>query len=232
MANAGFNAATDLFSMGTAWKVKSSTLNPSGSTAECPDSNGDITHRDGFGEAIAPSAEYVLVSDVTSLPNLGTVVTVDGKKVAIDKITIKTGKGTAPTATVTGKQVESNASTRRKYACGTISLTARHRAQDILGMIGSSTPSTLTESTFEFSVDVTVADPKGAIEASDVSNGKVVASFTHTVGDATAVTSPSVTGNAKVVSQPVAKSSPENDYVTYNYAVTDSLTGSETSASS
>ena len=34
MGNAGFNAATDIFSMGNDWGVRSSNENRSGSTAE------------------------------------------------------------------------------------------------------------------------------------------------------------------------------------------------------
>lgn len=229
MANGGFNTATDIFNMGAAWKVKSNTMNPSNSVAEAPDSIGDITHRDAYGERIAPSAEYVLVADVTSLPALGTVVTIDGKKVAINSISVKTAKGEAPTATVTGTQVEDSAATKRTYSCGTIKLSARHRAQDAVGYLGASAPSTLIDSTFNFTCDVTLADPKGVIEASDCSNGKVEAQYNHVSGDGTAITAPTVTGSAKVVSAPAAKGTPENDYITTGYSITDSLTGSDAS---
>lgn len=227
MSNAGFNAATDIFSMGAEWGVRSANENRSGSTAECPNSLGDITHRDQYADRVAPSAEYVLEDDVDKLPDLGTVVTIGNNKVAINSITVKTSKGAAPTASVSGVQVSSDATTKRTYACGTINLTARHRAQDILGLLGSTTPTTLTEATFTFSCDITLADPKGSIANFDVSNGKVVASYTHTTGDGSAVSAPSVTGNAKVVSAPVSKDSPENDYTTTTYAVTDSLTGTD-----
>lgn len=229
MANAGFNTATDLFNMGSAWKVKSSNINPSNSVAEAPDFIGDITHRDAYGERIAPSAEYVLVDDTDKLPALGTVVTIENKKVAINNISIKTAKGEAPTASVSGVEVESTAATKRTYPCGTIKLSARHRAQDVVGFLGATAPATLIDSTFNFTCDVTLADPKGVIEASDCSNGKVEAQYNHVSGDGTAITAPSVTGAHKVVSAPAAKSSPENDYVTTGYSITDSLTGSEPS---
>lgn len=225
--NAGFNAATDLLSMGTNWKVKNSGLNASGSMGECPNSLNDITHRDAYGERIAPSAEYELDADVTSLPDLGTVVTVGTKKVAVNSITIKTTKGVAVSASVSGVQVEDGAATKRTYSCGTIALSCRHRAQDILGLIGSTTPLTLTDATFAFTCDITLSEPKGVIENHDVSNGKVVATYTHTVGDATAVTAPTLTGNDAAVSAPVSKTSPENDYTTYAYSITKSLTGTD-----
>lgn len=224
--NAGFNASTDIFSMGSAWKVKSCNIGKSASVAECPNNMADITHRDVYAERIAPSAEYELVQDVTELPALGTVVTIDGKKVAINSISIKTSKGAAVTASVSGVQVADNATTKRTYGCGTIALTCRHRAQDI---IGSTTPATLTDATFAYTADVTVSEPKGVIENHDVSNGKLVASYTHTCGDGTEPTPATPTGTAAVVSQPVTKSSPENDYITTEYAVTKSLTGTEPS---
>lgn len=227
MSNAGFNAATDIFSMGADWGVRSANENRSGSTAECPNSLGDITHRDQYADRVAPSAEYVLEDDVDELPDLGTVVTIGNNKVAINSITVKTSKGAAPTASVSGVQVSSDATTKRTYSCGEIALSARHKAQDILGLLGSTTPATLTEATFTFTCDITLADPKGSIANFDVSNGKVVASYTHTTGDGTTVSAPSVTGNTKVVSAPVSKDSPENDYTTTTYAVTDSLTGTD-----
>lgn len=227
MSNAGFNAATDIFSMGADWGVRSSNENRSGSTAECPNSLGDITHRDSYAERIAPSAEYALEADVDELPDLGTVVTIGNKKVAINNIAVRTVRGTAVAATVSGVQVSDNATTKRTYSCGTLAISARHKAQDILGWLGQNTPSTLTEATFTFSCDITLADPKGNIANFDVSNGKVVAAYTHTVGDATAITAPAVTGTSKVVSAPVTKDSPENDYSTTTYSITDSLTGEE-----
>lgn len=227
MSNAGFNAATDIFSMGDVWGVRSSNENRSGSTAECPDSLGDITHRDSYADRIAPSAEYVLEKDTNGIPDLGTVVTIGSKKVAINSITVRTVRGTAPAATVSGVQVSDGATTKRTYGCGAIALSARHKAQDILGWLGLTPPTTLTEATFTFSCDITLADPKGAIANFDVSNGRVVAAYTHTTGDGTTVSAPSVTGDTRVVSAPVSKDSPENDYTTTTYSVTDSLTGEE-----
>jgi len=227
MGNAGFNAATDIFSMGADWGVRSSNENKSGSTAECPNSLGDITHRDSYAERIAPSAEYALEADVDELPDLGTVVTISEKKVAINSIVVRTVRGTAVAATVSGVQVSDGATTKRTYSCGTLAISARHKAQDILGWLGQNTPSTLTEATFTFSCDITLADPKGNIANFDVSNGKVVAAYTHTVGDGTAITAPAATGTSKVVSAPVTKDSPENDYTTTTYSITDSLTGEE-----
>lgn len=227
MANAGFNAATDLFSMGSAWKVKSSNLNKSASAAECPNNLGDITHRDAYGEKIAPTAEYELVSDVDTLPAPGTVISVGTAKVAISSITIKTTKGAPVTASVSGVQVEAAAVTKRTYSVGTIAISARHRAQDICGLYGNAMPTTVTESSVTFSADITVAEPQGNIVNHDVSNGKMVATFTHTCGTEVEAVAPTVSGNDAIVHQPVTKTSPENDYITYEVGVTKSLTGEE-----
>lgn len=225
--NGGFNAATDLFSMGAAWKVKSANLNASHSVAEAPNNDGDMTHRDVYADRIAPTAEYELAANVTSLPALGTVVTIDGKKVAIASIAISTSRGEAPTATVTGVQVEDTATTGRTYSCGTIDLKPRHKAQDITGFLASASIATLIGADFTFAADVTVGEPQGIIESSDVGNGRVEASYNHVSGDGTTVATPSVSGTSKVVSAPVSKTSPENDYTTFAYSVTDTLTGSE-----
>lgn len=227
MANNGFNAATDIFGFGSKWGVDDSQDNASGSVAECPNSDGDATHRDPHSQRIAPTAKYTLKQDVTSLPALGTVVTYKSKKVMLTKIVINTQQGVAPTAQVSGVEVEASATTRRTYSCGTLAISARHKAQDIIGVHGQSVPATITAATFTFEIDPSFADPKGVIEASDCHNGRVTAQFTHTSGTGAAISAPSVTGNAKVVSEPASETSPENDYVTTTYAILDSLTGSD-----
>ncbi len=229
MANKGFSAATDLFGMGDAWGVRSADLNKSGSVAECKNALGDVTHRDTYAERIAPSAEYVLLADVTALPALGGIVMVDGKSVMVTSIAITTAAGAAPTASVSGVQVQDGATAVRTYSCGTLALSKRHRAQDILGWLGDSAPETLTNATFTFSVESSLADPKGVVAASDCAGGKVEATFTFACGDGTAIVAPEISDAKKVVSAPVSKSSPENDYVTCTFSVTDTLTGTEAS---
>ena len=232
MANAGFNAATDIFNLGANWKVKTCELNASINTAECPNCFDDVTARDQYGERIAPTATYELAASVTVLPALGSVVTIDGKKVAIAQIVVRTAHGQYPQLTVTGTQVQAGASESvRTYACGTVTLVPRKHAQDILKWLGNATPDTLTEATFTFSADVTPSEPKGEIVNHDVSNGRCEAAYTHTSGTGEAPTVPSVSGS-RVVSAPSSKSSPENDYVTYAFSITDTLTGTDTQASS
>lgn len=226
MANGGFNAATDIFGLGAAFKVKTNQMNATGSLAECKDRFGDVTHRDRWGDRIAPTAEYEVADDVTELPALGGVVVIDGKSVAIASIVINTQIGAAPTVTVTGVQVQDGASAIRTYACPGVSVSPRHRAQDITGDLGATTPATLNSASFTFSADITIAEPQGVIIASDCSNGRYEASYTHAVGDGNPVNAPAVTGN-KVVSAPVSKTSPENDYTSYTYTVSGTLTGTE-----
>lgn len=228
MANAGFNAATDIFSMGAKWKVKNSSLNGSVSTAECPNRYNDVTHRDQYGEKIAPTATYECVDDVDELPDIGSIVTIDSKKVAIQKIVVTTAKGAAPTADVTGVQVQSGATEVRTYSCGTVAISPRHRAQDVTGDLGNSTPDTLTGATFTFEANVQPSEPKGEIVNHDVSNGRYEAAYTFTSGTGTPPSAPTVSGS-KVVSGPVTPVHPENDYVTYSLSVTDSLTGTDAS---
>lgn len=230
MANAGFNAATDIFSMGANWKVKTSSMNASVNTGECPNRYDDVTHRDQYGQKIAPTATYELAAAVTSLPALGSIVTIDTKKVAIQRLAVRTAHGQFPTLEVTGVEVESGATAKRTYACGTIALEPRRRAQDILGLLGSSTPDTMTEANFTFEADVQPSEPKGEIVNHDVTNGRYEAEYTHTSGTGTPPSSPTVSGT-QVVSAPISKTSPENDYTTFGYTIIDSLTGTDASSS-
>ena len=229
MRNAGFNAATDIFGLGNSFRVKGANLNKSCSTAECKNYLGDVTHRDQHGERIAPTADYELAAEIDKIEFLGKVVEIDGKTVAVESVSINTAVGSAPTISVSGKQIEDGGKTKRTYDCPAIKLTPRHRAQDITGDLGEKTPETLTAASFTFAVDITIAENKGEIAASDCSNGRYEANYTHTVGDGSEVAAPTVTG-AKVVSAPVSKSMPENGYVEYTYAINGTLTGKEATA--
>lgn len=227
--NAGFNAATDIFSLGDAFAVKGANLNKSCSTAECKNYLGDVTHRDQHSERIAPTAEYELLEEITEIDFLGKVIEIGGKTVAIESVSVNTAVGSAPTISVTGKQIEDGGTAKRTYECPAVKVTPRHRAQDITGDLGETTPATLTSASFTFSVDITTAENKGEISASDCSNGRYEASYTHTVGDGSEVTAPAVSGS-KVVSAPVSKNMPENGYVEYTYAINGTLTGEEATA--
>lgn len=231
MSNAGFNAATDIFSLGENWKVKDCNLNASVNTAECYNRFDDVTHRDQYGEKIAPTATYEIAAGAKSLPALGSLVTIDGKQVAISQIVVRTAHGQYPTMEVSGVQVQSGASKAvRTYDCGTVAIQPRKHAQDILKWLGDSTPDTLTEATFTFSANVLTSEPQGVIVNHDVSDGRCEAQYTHTSGTGTAPTVPAVSGS-KVVSSPSSKSSPENDYVTYAFSITDTLTGTDITSS-
>ena len=74
------------------------------------------------------------------------------------------------------------------------------------------------------------AEPKGEIVNHDVTNGRYEAEYTHTSGTGTPPSSPTVSGT-QVVSAPISKTSPENDYTTFGYTITDSLTGTVASSS-
>lgn len=231
MANAGFNAATDIFNLGANWKVKSCNLNASVSTAECYNRFDDVTARDQYGEKIAPTATYELAGSVTSLPALGSIVTIDAKKCAISQMVVRTAHGQYPQLEISAVQVEDGATgSVRTYACGTVAIQPRKHAQDILKWLDNTTPDTLTEATFTFSANVLASEPQGVIVNHDVSDGRCEAAYTHTSGTGTAPAVPSVSGS-RVVSAPSSKSSPENDYVTYSFAITDTLTGADTQAS-
>ena len=198
--------------------MKSCNLNASVSTAECYNRFDDVTARDQYGEKIAPTATYELAGSVTSLPALGSIVTIDAKKCAISQMVVRTAHGQYPQLEISAVQVEDGATGSRKHA------------QDILKWLDNTTPDTLTEATFTFSANVLASEPQGVIVNHDVSDGRCEAAYTHTSGTGTAPAVPSVSGS-RVVSAPSSKSSPENDYVTYSFAITDTLTGADTQAS-
>lgn len=117
--NSGFSAAVDYFGVEDAVsaKVVSSELGASNSNAEALDSNGDAFAYDTFGNIIAPSGEYKADGEIllSEFPALGSVHTVDEKKVMVTEIAITTEAGTAPTISVSGTQVGYNAEGKRTF---------------------------------------------------------------------------------------------------------------------
>jgi len=230
MSNAGFSAKKNYWGL-TGLSIKTSNDGNSASVAEAVNEYGDPTYRDIFGQTLNPSVEYLVIGsfNLASIA-LGTVVTfgtgASAKKLMMTQVVVKTAAGELPTITVSGVQVESEASSRRTYSLlGTV--LPRARAQDVAGAFTSST--NFREVTTTFAITPHVQTVAGNPVASDGSHGTVEVSVSTSdpTGEFsfTAATGWDITGVQ-------TENSPDADYISKTATATKSLTGTEPSSRS
>ncbi len=161
--------------------AKASNLNKSGQYIEKHGHNGDYVEDKAFGLRSAPTTEYVVADDVSlASVALGTVTTVDGKKYALESISISTGADQEPTVSATSAEVASGGATRNTFAVPTIALSPDQIAQEPIAsaftLSGASCE--LTGCSVEVSCKVGTNDKNGDPQAHDVTNGHVVINLT------------------------------------------------------
>jgi hypothetical protein len=225
MANNGFSAAVNYWGTIAGLTPKSSSDGKTSSVAEAPDEYGDTAAHDVYGEVLAPSTEYAVTDEVDlSDIELGSIHTYNTtKKLMLTQVQINTQAGNPPTVTISGVEVESDATAKRTYAlAGT--LTPRSKAQDVCGAFTASTSFTQINTTA--SVDPHVQTVKGVPVASDASHGRieVQATMTDPTGNGT-ITAASA-GGFTVTASP-AETDPDANYITRAATATKYLTGTE-----
>lgn len=249
MANATFNAGIDYFGLesasSNALKVKSSAENRSKQSTSGANVAGDAVVVDSWGETAAPSAEYDVVGDLTqaTFPELGSVTTITGiGPVVFGSVTISTQTGSAPTVSASGQLVQSGATQLREYTLPTMALSARHRAQDFLGLAlikkdnsaaDADADYGLSSVTATFPIVITTAMPKGELKTYDLHGEMATCSYTLNWYASTAPTielSSAATTLKATMSEPVAKTDPEGGYTQYTFTISFPMVGSEHSA--
>lgn len=247
MATKTLNAHVDYFglvkSSNGALKIVDSAENRAKTSVSGANLYGDITVVDSFGETAAPTANYELVDNLTdaTMPNMGTVVTVDGlsKPFVLGGLTINTATGSAPAVSASGQMVQTGAKQLRKYVLPGINLTPRHRAQDFMGLCsikkGSEAADDKEDYGLEsvnasFPIEITTAVPQGEVVAYDLHGGMATCVFTmNWYADTAPVVelSKTATDLEATISSPVTKSTPRNGYTQYTWTVSFPFVGEE-----
>lgn len=247
MANATFNAGIDYFGLEAGSsdkiKVKSSAENRSKQSTSGANSYGDAAVVDSWGDTAAPSAEYDVVGTITqaAFPALGSLKTTTGMggPVALGTVTINTQNGSAPTIAASGQMVQAGATQLRSYTLPALSVLARHRAQDFMGLCtfktGVNDASDVEDYGLEavsatFPIEITLAQPKGDLKTYDLHGGMATCQYTMNWYAATAPTialSDAATALGATMSEPVTKACPEGGYTQYTWTVAFPLIGEE-----
>lgn len=228
MATPTFNGGIDYFGLedltSDALKVKSSNENFTDELAQGENGKGDVVAQDRYNEQATPSADYSCVGEVTlSDLKLGTVNTVSGfpRPIMFTGINFQTQSKSEVTCSCTGMAVEPGAETKRTYTLPAITFTPRHRAQDILNILdikvgntaATETQAEITQASYNFTVEGTLASPKGVTLGSDCHGGKCEASFTIGcwVSNVTVALTSAAASAGWSLSKPTA-TDPENGY--------------------
>ena len=228
MSNAGFSAPVNYWGSITGLTPKSSGDGKTSSVAEAPNEYGDTAAHDVYGEVIAPSTEYAVTGAVDlsqivlgSIHTHGTVE--NAKKIMLTTVAITTQANNPPTVTISGVEVESDATAKRTYALsGT--LTPRSKAQDVCGAFEAS--ANFTQINTNAAVDPHVQTVGGVPVASDASHGRIEVQATMTDPTGNGEITAASAGGFTVTASP-AETDPDANYITRAATATKYLIGTE-----
>ena len=223
--NNGFSAPVNYWGSIDGLTPKSSSDGKTSSVAEAPNEYGDTAAHDVYGEVLAPSTEYAVTDEVDlSDIELGSIHTYNTtKKLMLTQVQINTQAGNPPTVSISGVEVESDATAKRTYAL-TGTLTPRSKAQDVCGAFTASTNFTQINTTA--SVDPHVQTVGGVPVASDASHGRIEVQATMTDGAGNGAITAASGGGFTVTASP-AETNPDANYITRAATATKYLTGTE-----
>lgn len=228
MANNGFSAPVNYWGSIDGLTPKSSSDGKTSSVAEAPNEYGDTAAHDVYGETLAPSTEYAVTDEVDlSDIELGSIHTLGegtgAKKLMLTQVQINTQAGNPPTVTISGVEVESDATAKRTYAlAGT--LTPRSKAQDVCGAFTAS--ANFTQINTNAAVDPHVQTVGGVPVASDASHGRIEVQATMTDPTGNGAITAASAGGFTVTASP-AETDPDANYITRAATATKYLTGTE-----
>ena len=169
-----------------------------------------------------PSATLALKAAITKALGdwkLGNVSTSDTKKFALEKIEITTTAGAAASIRISGKQVQSDATTGCTYSVPAFTLTTKHHAQILFSAFSlSGTGCHLTSATYTIEGTINLVTKDGSVIGFDIVQGKIEVSVSiKQCGSA----APELTaGDGFQVTSPLAETNPDADYPTFTATLT------------
>lgn len=208
---------------------KSATMNRTGTYLEKAGSDGAIAATKYFGEVSAPSNEYAVENTAELSVKLGAITTVDGRKYALQSVSVKTTAGGEPTLSATAQEVEDGATQggANFFSVPSFTLDKDEIAQTLFSAF-TLKDGELTDCSAEISCTVGTTKVNGTVVASDVTMGKVVVSAT--VGQY-GETAPAVTPSGGwEMSAPLTCTDPDSDFPSWTFSVERTLEKTDVSA--
>lgn len=207
----------------TGLTLQSTNENKSISTAEARGEDGFIVAVESFGERKAPSEEYVVTGDSVTVTGIVLGQKATGSHTIPSSVSFSTSAGSAPTATISGQEVESTGGLTSgcKVTLPSVTISGLHHAQTFGVFSISGSGAHLTQSTLSFECEVSLAEVDGVIKASDITGGKATVTATIQVSDASygspTVTLSTIGGKSGVFTSPLSCSNPNGDFPTWTF---------------
>jgi hypothetical protein len=246
--NPTFNGGIDYFGLAAATNnalaVESSKENRTKSSTSGSNTYGDAARVDSWGETAAPSAEYTVVGPLSSskMLALGAVINAaEGleRPIVLGGISINTSKGAPPAISVSGQMVHTGAKQLRKYTLPNFSLTPRHRAQDMMGLVNILVGDAEADDTDDyglesvnanFPIEFSLAQPKGETKNYDLHGGMATCAYTmnwYAADKPKIQLTEEAVALGATISAPVALDCPGGNYTTYTWTVSFPMLGEE-----
>lgn len=192
----------------------------SASVAEATGEDGSIVASTVYGANKAPSCDYAIKAAWTQTAfKLGTVHEVSAESFVRSQLVIGTSGGAAPTVSVSGEQVEADATATCTYSIPSFTVPKTHHAQVLFSAFTvGGTGCHLQSAQYTASATVTKGDKDGTPLSHDVSAGRIDAAVTIIQ---TGTTTPTLSaGTGWEITSPLAMTNPNSGYPTWTATIT------------
>jgi len=184
--------------------------------------DGSIVANTVTGELMNPSATLALKAALTKALGdwkLGAVTTSNTKKFALESIDISTSAGGAPSISISGKQVQGDATTGCTYSVPAFTLLTKHHAQILFSAFElAGTGCHLIAANYHITGTINLVTKDNEPIAFDIVQGKIEVSVTIKQCGSTA---PTLTaGTDFQITSPLAETNPDADYPTFTATLT------------
>ena len=189
---------------------------------------GDIIARDVSAAAQdAPSANFVCFAAGDVDLYLGAVTTYATSRIScLNGISIQTAKATPAAVTLSGEELQAGATVSSTIAVGSITLSPRHKAQNLMSSFTlSGTGCHLISCGLECKGNITRATKDGVTLAHDISGASIIISATVVQSGATAPTIEATEGWK--ITKPKSQKNPDSGYTEWTFETTKDLTSVE-----
>lgn len=179
--------------------------------ATAPDECGDVVDRTHTGDQGTVESNYRLKAAESLAAILGEIETESGTTSVLTGLVISTAAGQAPTIQATGEILPGAATEVAKITVESISMLARHCAQNLLSAVTLSGDAKLTELTLTVACNFARTLVDGTTVSHDLSGGTITVSATavSVLGTGTLAAGSGFTENA-----PASKTEEEDGYYT------------------
>lgn len=223
-----FAAKHDWFGLADdALKVSKDSDGASSQNVEATGADGSIVANEIFGEAFAPSCDYVMAAAVNweagKHPIGQLTENADGVKVVLTNLSINCSAGAAPTISASGESVAADAVQGCTYDYGALQIPLSHHAHilmDAAKVTGDGVH--LTSAAYTFEASLTKSTVNGDVLSHDVTAGKITCQISLVqVGSVKPTITP---GEGWQITSPLSYDNPDANYKTWSATLTKYLT--------